>query len=142
MPYSLELVQDDIIAQLDTLPQPNYEVAIPDAETLVRVNGRLDPYFAYQFGDPRPTADHSMVSVADDDHTMTIYIQAIAHEPKTARLLGNDLTQLLNGYSVPYGGQVRKSQGLGVLPVTASTGSTEAFMMPVSFIVTLQLLNL
>lgn len=140
--FSLEIVQEEILALLDQFPQPYYEVGVPDSDTLVRIDGQVDPYFAIQFGDIQATADHSMSDVYNDDYVMPIYIQAVAHDAKTARGLGNDLTRKLLGATLSYGGQIRKRPGMGMFTINASTGAVEAYQQPVSFGITVQLINL
>lgn len=133
-------IQESIIALLDSsFAQPLVEQAVPDSKTVRRNSaGDIDPYIAYFFGDLQQGRAYSMAGPRGDDYEMPIYTQVIAPDAGIARRLGNKLRDVLLGEDVPWSGSIRKRAGGGMFPLVASTGATEAYIMPASFGVLIQ----
>lgn len=141
---SLETIQEDVLARLDAqLVQPVHETGIPDSQSVIRgTNGKVIPYIAVQFGDLQRGITHSMAGVRGDDYYTPVYLQAIAPTAKIARQLANKIIDVMLGYQPEYGGQIRSRPGGGQFYIQTSTGATEAFVSPVSFQLTVQILDL
>lgn len=140
MAFSLEEIQEAIIEHLeDEFVQDLHEQGIPDIQTVRRVNGNIEPYIAYSFGQPREQGGKSMIGPWGHDYVLPIYMQVIAPTPKVARQLGNKLVRVLIGANFDWAGQIRQMSGGPILPITQSNGATEAYMQPMSFGVVIQL---
>ena len=137
-------IQDAIFSQLDTdIVQPVIEQAIPDAQTVQRVSGKVRPYVAVQFGDLQTRfSGRTFAGVRNDDYELPVYVQCIAPEPRIARELASLVLDSLLGFASDWTGEVRKRPGGGMFPMLSSNGATEAYMFPVSFGVTVQLADL
>lgn len=133
-------IQGDIIAHLESsFAQPLVEQAVPDSKTVLRNStGDVDPYIAYSFGDTQQGRAYSMAGPRWDDYELPIYTQVIAPDAGIARRLGNKLRDVLLGEDFPWTGSIRKRPGGGMFPLVASTGATEAYIMPASFGVLIQ----
>lgn len=142
VPDLLVEFQDAVLAHLkETIPQPVYEQAVPDAANLRKVNGKLLPYVALQFGDlQRKAGGNTFAGVRTYDYELPIYVQVCAADPSTARRIasGKVLDALL-GLSGDGTGEVRKRPGGGMFPVVNSNAATEAYLFPSSWAVTLQI---
>lgn len=134
------VIQEGIIALLESaFAQPLVEQAVPDSKTVLRnAAGDVDPYIAYSFGDTQQGRAYSMAGPRWDDYDMPFYIQVVAPEAGIARRLGNKVRDVLLGEDFPWTGSIRKRPGGGMFPLVASTGATEAFIMPASFGVLIQ----
>lgn len=135
------VIQEGIIALLESaFAQPLVEQAVPDSKTVLRneSTGDIDPYIAYSFGDIQQGRAYSMVGPRGDDYDMPLYIQVVAPEAGIARRLGNKVRDVLLGEGFPWTGSIRKRPGGGMFPLVASTGATEAYIMPASFGVLIQ----
>lgn len=133
-------IQEDIIAYLESsFAQPLVEQAVPDSKTVLRNKaGDVDPYIAYSFGDLQQGQTFAMAGPRWDDYVMPIYTQVIAPDAGIARRLSNKLGDVLLGEDFPWTGSIRKRAGGGMFPLVASTGATEAYIMPASFGVLVQ----
>lgn len=144
MALNLVEVQEEIFEILkDTIPQPLYEQAIPDSNTVRKVNGQILPYVALQFGDLQfVSSGQGFAGVRYDDYDLPIYIQVCAADPTVARRIasGNVLSALL-GKQVTATGQLRKRPGGGMFPIVNSNGATEAYLFPSSWAVRVQLFD-
>lgn len=139
---SLEAIQEDVLAKLKAdIAQPVYETGIPDAQSVIRVGGRVQPYVAVQFGDLQRGITRSMAGVRGDDYYTPVYLQAIAANARDARRIANKIIDVMLGYSPEYGGEIRSRPGGGQFYIQTSTGATEAFVSPVSFQLTVQILD-
>lgn len=138
---SLEEIQEDILAAMDAaFVQDVVEQAIPNTQTVLRNElGKITPYLALQFGDIREGSTHNMATPWGDDYVLPIYVQSVAGDPKTARRLANKAIRVLLAQDYPWSGSVRKRPGGGMWPIVQTDGSTEAYMMPASFAVTVQM---
>lgn len=134
MAFRLEEIQESIIEHLEGLSSFGWhEQAIPDTQTVRRVNNRIVPYFAYQFGDLFGEGAKNMGSVQGDDYVLPIYVQSVAPDPKTVRKMGNLVNAGMIGASFDWAGSVRKRPGGAIFPITASNGATEAYQFACSF---------
>lgn len=134
MAFSLEETQEDFIELLDdAMMQRLVEQAIPDIDTVKRVNGVIEPYIAYSFGQPREQGAKSFAGPWGDDYVLPIYLQVIAPTAKIARQLGNKLVRTVLGQGFGWTGQIRQMSGGPILPITQSSAATEAYMQPLSF---------
>lgn len=136
-------IQEAIISLLESsFAQPLVEQAVPDSKTVKRNSiGQIDPYIAYHFGDTQQGTATSMAGPRWDDYEMPIYTQVIAPDADIARRLGNKLRDVLLGREFTWTGSIRKRPGGGMFPLVASTGATEAYIMPASFGVLIQFDN-
>lgn len=134
------VIQEGIIALLESsFAQPLVEQAVPDSKTVLRNSaGDVDPYIAYSFGDIQQGRAYSMAGPRWDDYDMPLYIQVVAPDAGIARRLGNKVRDVLLGEGFPWTGSIRKRPGGGMFPLVASTGATEAYIMPASFGVLIQ----
>lgn len=141
--FSVDDIQQQILDFLeDQLNHPVIDQSIPDIDTVERDSlGRIKPYIAIQFGDLQDDGTRSMIGVRGNDYRMPIYIQSIAPTPKGARGISNRVTNLFLGETFPWAGTVRKRAGGGMWPITNSNFATEAYMMPASFSLVLELAN-
>lgn len=135
MAFSLEEIQEEVISLLtSSFAQPVIEQGIPDIDTVRRnAQGAIDPYIAFSFGQARERGAKSFAGPWGDDYHLPIYIQVVAPTPKVARQLGNKVTRVFLGQSFEWAGSVRQMSGGPVLPITESNAGTEAFMLPMSF---------
>lgn len=142
MALNLVEVQDEILATLQAaIPQPVVEQAIPDANTVRKVNGQITPYLALQFGDLQFIASgQGFTGVRTNDYDLPIYVQVCAADPTIARKIasGNVLSALL-GLSFPWTGELRKRPGGGMWPIVNSNGATEAYLFPSSWATRVQI---
>lgn len=135
-------IQDQVFEALDNaIPQPLYEQGIPDADTIKKVNGKVQPYVALQFGDLQDRLrGKGFVGVRNDDYELPIYIQVVAADPDKARKIASGpVLDAMLGLSFDWTGEVRKRSGGGMWPVTNSNGATEAYLFPSSWALTVQL---
>jgi hypothetical protein len=135
-------IQDEIFAELeDALAIPVFEQAIPDANTVRKVDGKVQPYLAIQFGDLQDRASgRGFTGVRSNDYELPIYVQVVAADPRTARRIASGpVLDTLLGLSLDWTGEVRKRPGGGMFPVVNSNGATEAYLFPASLAVTVQL---
>lgn len=141
MAFSLQEVQEDVLALLDTeFVQPIVEQGIVDINTVKRNSaGRIDPYIAISFGQPREQGAKSFVGAWGHDYVLPVYAQVIASTPKVARELGNKLIRVFLGQGFDWAGEVRQMSGGPTIPITNSTQATEAYTVPMSFGLLLQL---
>lgn len=138
---NLEEIQEDILETLGTgLAQPVVEQAIVDIDNVKRnLAGDIDPYFAVQLAMPSQQGATSFGGPRHDDYVQVVYIQAVAPTPEIARKMSNKLWDLFLGSSAPWTGSVRQRSGGAFLPMVNSNNATEAYVMPSSFGVTVQL---
>lgn len=137
--YSIETIQEAVLSLLGGLPQPVVEQAIPDTFTVLRDDaGNIKPYIAIQFGDIQQGYTSNMASVKDDDYILPIYTQAVAPTPKIARQIATRVVGKLLGATFDYAGNIRKRPGGGMFPIVATNNSTEAYMFPSSFGLSIQ----
>lgn len=135
-------VQDEIINRLaEKLSIPLVEQAIPDADTVRKVGGKIEPYAALQFGDPQDRAEgRGFTGVRGNDYELPIYIQVVAAETTRARKLASgQVLDVMLGFSQDWTGEVRKKSGGNMWPLVNSNGATEAYLYPSSWAVTVQL---
>lgn len=135
MAYSIEAIQDDLLAYLETtMVLPVIEQGIPDIGTLKLTDaGQVSPFYAIQFGHLQRGKAYSFAGPRGDDYVLPFYTQSVAPEIRLARRMGNAMTNAVLGMSFDWAGQVRiRAEGWSY-PITSSTASTEAYQMPASF---------
>lgn len=138
---SIGNAQEDVLEYLrGKLVQPVFEISIPDATTVRRVNGEIEPYVAVQFGDLQMGRTTNMATTVGDDYTLPLYTESVAPTAEVARKLGTLVTEIMLGYSPPHCGQFRKRMGGMIFPLTASNAAVEAYMMPASFAAPIQVI--
>lgn len=135
MPFSLETIQTELIEYLDgQFVQPFHETGIPDATTVIRVNGKIQPYIAYQFGDEVESGARSFIGPWGHDYQLPLRFQCVAPTAAIARGLKNKLTRVLLGQSFPWSGAVSKRRfGGGTWNIVGSNAATEAYVAPSYF---------
>jgi hypothetical protein len=138
---SEESVQEAIIEDLKAaLVEEVYESRYVEAQHLKKTSrGDLIPFYIVDFGDLGQNGARSFVGPRGDDYEIPIYTQAVAGNPRRARLLANKLNDILLGNGYAWSGQVRKRMGGGgSLPVNVSSDATEGYATPRTFAVTIQ----
>ena len=143
MRFSLDIVQDDIMAFLDeNLAQHVEYHSFVDYELVARNRrGGIRSFYVVSFGDLQSKWRFSMAGARGDDYEMPIYIQAVSDDPDVARQLQNHVTNLLLGKSFRFSGQVRKRPGGNMWPVANSDNATEAYSAAASFGLLVQVVN-
>lgn len=141
MAFSLDVVQDEIIAFLDAnFHEPFVEQAIPDIETVKRnKQGKIDPYFSFQFGQVVQQGSEGFAGAFHADYQLPIYFQAVAPTPVIGRKMANKLTREFLGAGFSWAGEVRQRSGGPMFPMVQSTGAAEAYVFPSSFGLLMQL---
>ena len=135
-------IQDAILEKLRaSIPQPVHEQAIPDAMTVRKVDGKIQPYVALQFGDLQDRASgRGFTGVRHNDYELPVYIQVVAANPEvTRKIASSTVLDAMLGFSLSWTGEVRKLPGGGMWPIVNSNGATEAYLYPSSWAVTIQL---
>lgn len=137
----LGTIQEGLLSYLDAqLAPPVIEQSIPDINTVRRnAAGDIDPYYAVQLSMPMQGRTRSMAGVRNDDYVQVLYVQAVAPTPKLARQLSNKLWDVFLGEQFPWTGSVRQRSGGAFLPMVNSNNATEAYVMPSSFGIGIQL---
>lgn len=137
----LGTIQEGLLSYLDAqLAPPVIEQSIPDINTVRRNEaGDIDPYYAVQLSMPMQGRTRSMAGVRNDDYVQVLYVQAVAPTPKLARQLSNKLWDVFLGEQFPWTGSVRQRSGGAFLPMVNSNNATEAYVMPSSFGIGIQL---
>jgi hypothetical protein len=144
MALTLGQTQEAIIEYVDSkFVQPIVEQGIPDTSTVRRnsVTKAIEPYLAYQLLPIRQGNVRSFAGPRGDDYDLIIQFQCIAPTAKVARQLSNKLIDEMLGETFPYAGSVRMRLDGGMVPVIASNAATEAYMVPTSFGIVLELHN-
>lgn len=135
-------IQDAILGHLrDQVPQQVYEQGIPDAQTVRKVNGKIVPYVAIQFGALAPhQRGTTFAGVRTFDHVLSAQVQVVAADPTVARkIMFDKVYDALVGLQIPWTAEVTPDRIGGVFPITTSTGATEAYQYASGFVVTIQL---
>lgn len=142
MAYSLDQIQSNAEAALKAIvpAQQVDEKAVPDIKQVAfNANGSFDPFITYQFGDLQPWGPTSFTGPLGDDYVMPWRIQVTAPTMDLARRIGNQVLFGVLGQSFAWAGQVRKRVSGAIYPLHNSDGSSEAFIMPMSFGLVVQL---
>lgn len=123
------------MAQLKTIPQKVYEIAIEDTGTVIKTrDGEIEPYVAISFGDIQREGSRNMATTVMDNHIMPIYIQSIGPTAEICRRLANKVIVTMLGFSPDkYGGELTKRSGGPIYSITATTGAVEAYLMPSAY---------
>lgn len=138
-------IQDAILELFkESIATPVFEQAVPDADTIRKSSGVIVPYIALQFGDLQDRiSGRGFTGVRANDYELPIYIQVVAADPRIARKIASDsVLDVMLGMSLPGTGEVRKRPGGGMWPIVNSNGATEAYLVPSSWAVTIQLQEL
>ena len=142
MAFSIDVVQDEILAHLKAAIEPAqmvYEDYIPNTKTLRRnLSGEVVPYVVVQFGDLQPRNAYAMTGAWDDDYELPIYIQSISADPKISRRISNKVVRTFLAQSFPWSGDVRKRAGFNMFTIDSSDSSIEAYASPAFFNVVIQ----
>lgn len=151
MSFSLEDIWADLETFLDDTVFPGqtvHEQAISDTTILERfTSGAVKPYVAVQYGDLQPWRSTSFLGPMGDDYVLPVYLKIVVagDESSTGVPLGKTLyAQCIRrflGASFDWAGQIRKRAGGSQIPIKKSTGAVEALMIPVSFGIVLQLVD-
>lgn len=144
MTLNLVDVQDQIFDSLETtVPYPVVEQGVPDSQTVRKVDGKILPYIALQFGDLQRRQDgQTFTGVRTFDYELPIYIQVCSANARMARqIAGGVVLDAMLGLSFQWTGEVRKRPGGGMFQITQSNGATEAYLFPSSWAVTVQLID-
>lgn len=137
--------QDGILNHLRSkIPQQVYEQGITDAQTVRKVNGKVVPYVALQFGALSPRErGRGFTGARTFDHDLTIQVQAVAADPTIARkIMFESVYDAMVGLSLPWTGEVNPDRMGGVFPIVTSNGATEAYQYASGFRVTLQMIDI
>lgn len=135
-------VQDGILNHLRAqVPQRVVEQAVEDNQTVQKVNGKVVPYVAIQFGSLSPRQrGRTFAGVRTFDHDLSIQVQVIAATQTIARkIMYDNVYNAIVGLSLPWTGEVYPDRIGGVFPIVTSNGATEAYQYASGFRVTLQL---
>lgn len=135
-------IQDAVFEELESeMAIPVFEQAIPDANTVRKVDGKVQPYLAIQFGDLQDrVSGRGFTGVRSNDYELPIYVQVVAADPRIARKIASGpVLDTMLGLSLDWTGEVRKRPGGGMWPIVNSNGATEAYLAPSSWGVTVQL---
>lgn len=143
MAFSLDQIEEDILAYLDTTVFPGQEVveqAIPDINTVQRdALGKIKPYVTVQIGDIQPWGSTSFVGPRGDDYVLPLYLQVVSPVPRTGRRIRSRGIDVFLGASFDWAGQIRKRVSGGQMPITNSDGAVECYIYPLSFGIVIQL---
>lgn len=143
MAFSIETIEDDILAALRSGFEPAFQVYddyIPNNKTLRRSpTGEIEDYVVVQFGDIQPGSTYSMTGPWDDDYGMPVYVQAISSDPKFSRKLARKVVRVLLSKSWPWSGEMRKRPGFNMFAIDSSDASVEAYASPVFFTIPVQM---
>lgn len=143
MAFSLDQIQDDILAHLRSQMEPAqrvYEDYIPNTQTLRRnPSGEISPYVVVQFGDLQTRNAYAMTGPWDDDYELPVYIQSISADPKIARRISNKIVRIFLARTFPWAGNVRKRPGFNMFTIDSSDSSVEAYAAPTFFNIVVQL---
>lgn len=113
MSLDLLAVQDDIVAQLRTLPQDVYETTAPDDTRLTfDQNGMILPYIVIEFSDLYPSISGTgIVSTRYDLKESFIIVSCIAPTERSARQVANLVRDKLTGYKPVDSGELVQAGG-------------------------------
>lgn len=145
MALNLVDVQDEILDYFESkVPYPVVEQGIPDADTVRKVNGKIEPYVAIQFGDLQRRNDgQTFAGVRTFDYDLPIYTQVCSANARQARQIASGvILETLLGLEFEWTGEIRKKPGGGMFPLTNSNGATEAYLFPGSWSIVVQLNDL
>lgn len=143
MTLSLSLIQQQIDTKLSTdFAQPVYDTGVPTSANLVRVNGMLDPYLVRTFSDIGQGSTTSFAGARGDDYVQPVNFMAVAPTSAIAEQLRIKLVDRFLGYSPQYAGEMNKRRGGGTFTVQSEAGAVEAYVAVVSFVCTVQILEL
>lgn len=140
---SLTATQDEAITLLKSLsPLKWVEQGIPDGTNVERrADGKIKPYFAYQFGDTQQEGSRSFHGPKGDDYVVPLYVQCVAPSAGEARAMANLVTMGALGATFTYGGSLRKRPGGALWPIIASNAAIEAYEAAISFGLLVQLID-
>lgn len=144
MTYSVEVSQQAIIDHLKSnFAQPVHEGAVTEYDTLRRNSkGQVDPYICFQFDEPRYGFSDTFKGATSGDFFLIIKVQAVSSDPSVTRRLSNKLLMTLNGFDVPYGGELEKRATVGgTAAITSMDGTLAAYVAPSRFAAKIQLFN-
>ena len=135
-------IQDEILEHLKAnMVELVVEQAIEDAWTVKKVDGKLKPYVAVNFGTPHARATGRTYSgVRTDDYDLIVQVQVIASKPEIARKITyGSMWDALLGFTTKWSGDMRQRPGGMVQAITTSNGATEAYLYASSFSLTFQM---
>lgn len=139
---NLSEIQDQLFDEFEArCPFPVYEQGIPDADTVKKVNGVIEPYVTLQFGSTTPRSDgQTFVGARTFDYDLVIQVQVVAGTPRQARrIMSHNVYDALVGMSLDWTAEVKPGRYGGMFPLTTSNAATEAYQYASGFIVTIQM---
>lgn len=142
MVYSIEVSQQAIIDHLRAnFAQPLFEISTPEYDTIKRnAKGGVDPYICFQFDEPRDGFSSTFGGATTNDFYLIVKVQVVASDPSIARRISNKLMMKLNGFDVPYGGELEKRVTIGgMTPIGNMDGTVAAYVYPSRFAAKVQL---
>ena len=125
-----------------SLSVPVYKQGVPDADKLPRdKSGNVPFYIAVQYGTPWAKAKGKTFSgVRFDDYLLPISVQVVGHDIDTVEEIALDgVLDSMLGFTTQWSSQMEQRAGGSVVPMTQSTASTEAYMFPLGFGLTIQM---
>lgn len=134
--------QDEFINWISSqISIPVYEEGVPDADTVRKVNGKVEPYAAIQPGMPQRLASgRGLTGVRDNDYSFPYQIQVIAANPTKARKIAcGELFNASLGFQSSFTGEMEQRPGGALYSITTSNGATEAYQYNTGWAVTVQL---
>lgn len=131
---NLDTTQAELVAYFKTISGFKWhEQALVDGETVKKVAGEIEPYFAYNFGPIYNSGTYNMGNVRADDYSFSVEVQCIAPTPTLARQMANTVSSSALGKSFTHSGLLRPRLGGAIGVVTASNGATEAYNAAIGF---------
>lgn len=123
------------------LPIPLYEEGVPDAYTVRKVDGKIEPYAAIQPGMPQTRATgRGFSGVRNNDYTFPFQIQIVAADPTQARKIAcGPLLDAALGFSDDWMGEMDQRPGGQLYGITTSNGATECYQYATNWGITIQL---
>lgn len=144
MALNLSDIKAEIRAYIrDQFSQPVVEQSVPDSKSVRRVNGAIETYIAFHFGDLQRMyrGGQGFSGTRYNDHELPIYFQSVAPTAEIASATADRVVDVMLGADFKFTGQVRKRPGGGMFPIVESNAATEAYQFPSSFAITVNLLE-
>lgn len=145
MALNVVAVTDAIMAHVrDRVPQDVFEQGVPDVDTIRRLpDGSIKPYVAVQFGVPwHKASGRGFAGVRFDDYELPVYVQVVAGDSRVARLIALDtVLDALIGFSMEGASEMVQRTGGSIFVMTQSTEASEAYVFPMSFSFTFQMMS-
>lgn len=133
--FSLDITQQALIDHITAgVKFPVFETAIPDADTVLRdESGAVEPYVAYQFSDIVEGYSQTFGGAATGTYWQPFNFQVVGPDAEIVRKIANRMQFLMLGFSVPFGGEVKKRMGGRLLSGANNDGTGQFYVFPASF---------